>query len=262
MSSYQFMNSLNAWNGAGRAGPVDGSVPTGAPGDYSHYSQQMYNNWSQANNQASNVAAAAAAAAASLGQSPASPSYSAYLQQNGGGVDQHHLNHHRDLYSNAANCGQQALINQSAAAAAAAARLSQHHNAQQLMQQPSVRSSGSPNSCKYEIGASSPQDLSTSSGAGQSPEPGRSSSPPTNRASNQTTSSQQSSNSSSNQKGAPHIYPWMRKVHVGQSKFSLPLFHHHKFFSVCFNFMQFLITKLTSDGSARNVVLSYGRIFV
>ena len=61
MSSYQFMNSLNAWNGAGRAGPVDSSVPAGAPGDYSHYSQQMYNNWSQANNQATNVAAAAAA---------------------------------------------------------------------------------------------------------------------------------------------------------------------------------------------------------
>jgi len=214
MSSYQFVNSLSSCYGPGRAGP-DGSVGAGPPSDY--YSQQVYNSWSGANPAASNVvSAAAAAAAAVVGQSPASPPYSAYLQQNGDHHSSHHLPHHRDLYSSN-NCAQQAgLVGQT--------RLS--HHSSQLMQ-PS-RTPSSPSSCKFGLdSASSPQDLSTSSGgAGQSPEP-RATSSRVQGNSNQN-SSQQSSNSSvvnSQSKGGnfssgnpPHIYPWMRKVHVGQSK--------------------------------------------
>lgn len=111
---------------------------------------------------------------------------------------------------------------------------------QQQQQQQASRTSSSPvSSCKFGIdSASSPQDLSTSSGgAGQSPEP-RSSSPRVQGNSNQN-SSQQSSNAgsvNSQSKGGnfgsnsssnpPHIYPWMRKVHVGQSKpFEKPFAH-------------------------------------
>lgn len=210
MSSYQFVNSLSSCYGPGRAGP-DGSL-SGPPGDY--YSQQVYNSWTGAN-QASNVAAAAAAAAAAV--SPSSPPYSAYLQQNGDHHSSHHLPHHRDLY-NSNSCSQQAgLVGQT--------RLS--HHSSQLMQ-PS-RTSSSPSSCKFGLdSASSPQDLSTSSGgAGQSPEP-RSASPRGQGNSNQNSSQQSSTGSvnsqnkggnfSSSSSNPPHIYPWMRKVHVGQSK--------------------------------------------
>lgn len=209
MSSYQFVNSLSSCYGPGRTGP-DGGVG-GPPGDY--YSQQVYNGWPGANPTASNVAAAAAAAAAAaVGQSPTTPPYSAYLQQNGDHHGAHPLAHHRDLYANN-SCSQQALVNQS--------RLS--HHSSQLMQ--SSRTSTSPN-CKFGLdSASSPQDLSTSSGGtGQSPEP-RSGSPRVQVNSNQN-SSQQSSNGTSQSKGSfssssnpPHIYPWMRKVHVGQSEY-------------------------------------------
>lgn len=216
MSSYQFVNSLSSCYGPGRAGP-DGGVSAGPPAEY--YSQQVYNSWSGANPATSNVVSAAAAAAvAAVGQSPASPPYSAYLQQNGDHHNSHHLPHHRDLY-NSNTCSQQAaLVGQS--------RLS--HHSSQLMQP--TRTSSSPSSCKFGLDpASSPQDLSTSSGgAGQSPEP-RTASPRVQGNSNQN-SSQQSSNSTGNSnsqnKGGnfnssnpPHIYPWMRKVHVGQSEY-------------------------------------------
>ena len=219
MSSYQFVNSLSSCYGPGRAGP-DGSV-AGPPGDY--YSQQVYNSWSGGNPAASNVvSAAAAAAAAVVGQSPASPPYSAYLQQNGDHHSSHHLPHHRDLY-NSNSCSQQAgLVGQT--------RLS--HHSSQLMQ-PS-RTSSSPSSCKFGLdSASSPQDLSTSSGgAGQSPEP-RASSPRVQGNSNQNSSQSSNGNgsvqNSQNKSGnfnsnPPHIYPWMRKVHVGQSKQSIIIF--------------------------------------
>lgn len=232
MSSYQFVNSLSSCYGPSRAGP-DGGVTGPAPGDY--YSQQVYNSWSNANPAAAAsanvVSAAAAAAAAAVGQSPASPPYSAYLQQNGDHHNSHHLPHHpRDLYASNTCTQQNPLVGQ--------ARLS--HHSSQLMQ-PS-RTSNSPSSCKFGLDpASSPQDLSTSSGgAGQSPEP-RTSSPRVQGNSNQN-SSQQSSNGTGstvnsqnkggnfNSSNPPHIYPWMRKVHVGQSEyslpFSLPLLHH------------------------------------
>ncbi|KAI2810018.1 hypothetical protein RDWZM_002891 [Blomia tropicalis] len=218
MSSYQFVNSLSSCYGPGRAGP-DGSVGAGPPADY--YSQQVYNSWSGANPASNVVSAAAAAAAAVVGQTPSSPPYS-YLQQNGDHHSSHHLSHHRDLY-NSNSCSQQA-----AAGLVGQTRLS--HHSSQLMQ-PSTRTSSSPSSCKFGLdSASSPQDLSTSSGgAGQSPEP-RAASPRVQGNSNQNSS--QSSNGTGNvgnsQKGGnfnsnnsssnpPHIYPWMRKVHVGQN---------------------------------------------
>lgn len=251
MSSYQFVNSLSSCYGPGRAGPgVDGSLG-GPPGDY--YSQQVYNSWSGANQASNVVSAAAAAAAAAVGQSPASPPY-AYLQQNGADHhSSHHLPHHpRDLY-NSNSCSQQAAAG--LGSLSHSSRLS-HHSAQlmqqQAQQQQASRTSSSPvSSCKFGLdSASSPQDLSTSSGgAGQSPEP-RSSSPRVVGNSNQNSSQQSStagsvnsqnkggnfgSNSSSN---PPHIYPWMRKVHVGQSKpinchllicSELALLHTHTF---------------------------------
>lgn len=215
MSSYQFVNSLGSCYGPGRAGP-DGGVGA-PPSDYYSQQQQLYNSWSNATNQA-NVAAAAAAVAASVAQSPASPPY--YLPQNGD-HGAHHLPHHRDLYSNNTCAQQAALINP-------AGRLSHHSSQQQLMQQQqqASRTSTSPSSCKFGLDStSSPQDLSTSSGgAGQSPEPRSSGSP---RGNSNQNSSQQSSNGNANSQSKgnfgssgnqPHIYPWMRKVHVGQSK--------------------------------------------
>lgn len=238
MSSYQFVNSLSSCYGPGRAGPgVDGSLG-GPPGDY--YSQQVYNSWSGANQASNVVSAAAAAAAAAVGQSPASPPY-AYLQQNGADHhSSHHLPHHpRDLY-NSNSCSQQAAAG--LGSLSHSSRLS-HHSAQlmqQQAQQQASRTSTSPvSSCKFGLdSASSPQDLSTSSGgAGQSPEP-RSSSPRVVGNSNQN-SSQQSSNAgsvNSQNKGGnfgsnsssnpPHIYPWMRKVHVGQSKPIIAIIAH------------------------------------
>jgi hypothetical protein len=76
--------------------------------------------------------------------------------------------------------------------------------------------------------AASPQDLSTSStGAGQSSESGSRGSPTapqSGQRSSSTAGSAQAENNNSNSKnsgqGQPQIYPWMRKVHVGQSKFA------------------------------------------
>lgn len=211
MSSYQFVNSLTSCYGQPRAGPDSGS--SAAP-DY--YTPQAYNSCY------ANAANAVSAAA----PQPASPPYSAYIQQNG---DHHHSHsshsaHHHPYSSN--SCSQ--------VATAAQSRLS--HHATQVI--PSSRTPTSPSSCKYAVdSASSPQDLSTSSGgAGQSPEPRAS--PPQSQTRGANSGSGQASNTPTGQSGGtqgagqqnqgkngnyssgnpPHIYPWMRKVHVGQSK--------------------------------------------
>ena len=219
MSSYQFVNSLTSCYGQVPRGGPDSGASSLPSGDY--YTPQAYNN---CYNTSSNVTGTA---------QPSSPAYSAYLQQNG---DHHHAHshvssaHHHPYSSN--SCSQAAV----AAVAAAQSRLS-HHSGPQVL--PSKTTS--PSSCKYAIdSASSPQDLSTSSGgAGQSPEP-RSITPQSqtrtggqgnNHAGQQGNTGTQASGQQSQGKNGnyssgsnpPHIYPWMRKVHVGQSKSKLNL---------------------------------------
>jgi Antp family protein len=230
MSSYQFVNSLTSCYGQPRAGPETGAT-SGPPADY--YTPQVYNNcYSSANNA---VSAATA--------QPTSPPYTAYLQNGDHHSSHHHSSHphvssahHRDLHPYTSNsCSQSAAVVQS--------RLSHHTSAAIIP----TRTPTSPSSCKYAVdSASSPQDLSTSSGgAGQSPEPratpplvgsqrGSSGSAQPGQQNNQNTAQQQGTNTTQGN-GAngggqlqskngnygsgnpPHIYPWMRKVHVGQN---------------------------------------------
>lgn len=248
MSSYQFVNSLTSCYGQPRAGPETGAT-SGPPADY--YTPQVYNNcYSSAANNAVSAATA----------QPTSPAYSAYLQQNGDHHSTHHHSshshvssaHHRDLHPYTSNsCSQSAAVVQS--------RLSHHTSAAIIP----TRTPTSPSSCKYAVdSASSPQDLSTSSGgAGQSPEPratpplvgsqrgSSGSAQPGQQQNNQNTAQQQGTNTTQGN-GAngggqlqskngnygsgnpPHIYPWMRKVHVGQSK-SKCLFNLKLYWMLC-----------------------------
>ncbi|XP_065337713.1 homeotic protein Sex combs reduced isoform X1 [Cloeon dipterum] len=83
-------------------------------------------------------------------------------------------------------------------------------------------------SCKYaDSTASSPQDLSTSSGTTPNPQTSRSPTDPAAAASaaaagQQSSASSTGSNNNSGSGGKssgnpPHIYPWMKRVHLGQS---------------------------------------------
>ncbi|XP_059489587.1 homeotic protein Sex combs reduced-like isoform X3 [Neocloeon triangulifer] len=82
-------------------------------------------------------------------------------------------------------------------------------------------------SCKYaDSTASSPQDLSTSSGTTPNPQTSRSPTDPSTAASaapgQQSSASSTASNNNSGSGGKssgnpPHIYPWMKRVHLGQS---------------------------------------------
>lgn len=206
MSSYQFVNSLTSCYGQ----RGDGSVPSA---DY--YNPQAYNG----------CYGAANVAAAQAGPGPASPvtaSYPGpgYLQQNGADHHSHHASHHG--------------LNSTAYSAAAAAVCSGQNNRLSHHQTPTSipTRTPTPSSCKYGVveAAASPQDLSTSStGAGQSSDGSRASpnQPQSGRgASSSSTTANPSANSESNNNssskgssGQPQIYPWMRKVHVGQNKF-------------------------------------------
>jgi len=218
MSSYQFVNSLTSCYGQPRAGPETATAAGANPADY--YTPQVYNNCygSAANN------------AVTGGAQPTSPAYSAYLQNGDHHSSHHHSSHphvsshHRELHPYSSNsCSQSAQ-------AVVQSRLSHHSSAPILP----TRTPASPSSCKYAVdSASSPQDLSTSSGgAGQSPEPRAT--PPQRSSGGQTqansaNSAQQQTNTSGANGGQgkngsygssgnpPHIYPWMRKVHVGQN---------------------------------------------
>lgn len=220
MSSYQFVNSLTSCYGQPRAGPEAAAQAGANPADY--YTPQVYNN----------CYASAANTAVTGSAQPTSPAYSAYLQN--GDHSSHHSSHHhsshphvsshhRELHPYSSNsCSQSAQ-------AVVQSRLSHHSSAPIL---PS-RTPTSPSSCKYAVdSASSPQDLSTSSGgAGQSPEPRAT--PPQRSSAGQTQPNSGNTAQQTNTSGAnggqakngnygssnpPHIYPWMRKVHVGQSK--------------------------------------------
>jgi Antp family protein len=223
MSSYQFVNSLTSCYGQPRPGPDSAQTPP----DY--YTPQVYNNCyaTAANN--------AVTAATAQPTSPAN-AYSAYLQNGDHHSSHHHSSHphvsthHRELHPYSSNS-----CSQSTAQAVVQSRLSHHSSAQPIL--PS-RTPTSPSSCKYaQDSASSPQDLSTSSGgAGQSPEP-RASPPQRSSAGSQQNVPQptgantaqnnsqgnganggQGKNGTYGSQNPPHIYPWMRKVHVGQSK--------------------------------------------
>ena len=225
MSSYQFVNSLTSCYGQPRAGPETGAAAGANPADY--YTPQVYNN----------CYASAANNAVTGSAQPTSPAYSAYLQNGDHHSSHHHSSHphvsshHRELHPYSSNsCSQSAQ-------AVVQSRLSHHSSAPILP----TRTPASPSSCKYAVdSASSPQDLSTSSGgAGQSPEPRAT---PPQRASggqtqaNSANSAQQQTNTSGANGGQgkngsygssgnpPHIYPWMRKVHVGQSKSNFDVF--------------------------------------
>lgn len=203
MSSYQFVNSLTSCYGQR---PVDAAA-TSSPADY--YSQQA------AYNSCYGATAAAAAAAAA----PASPAYpSAYLGQNGSNDHHNSHQHHLNAYPSAA----------AAAAVAAAASCAQPQSQSRHHQSPVVPNrTPTPSSCKYAPvdSAASPQDLSTSStGAGQSSESGSRGSPTAPQSGRCASASggqaENNSNNKNSGQGQPQIYPWMRKVHVGQSKFA------------------------------------------
>jgi len=221
MSSYQFVNSLTSCYGPQtRAGPDAGTAT--AQGDY--YTPQAYNSCYGAG--------ATSAISAAAAQQPSSPPYSAYLQQNGDHHPHSHVSssHHHPYSSN--SCSQ----------AANQPRLS-HHAAAAVVPSSRHQTPTSPSSCKYALeSASSPQDLSTSSGgAGHSPD-ARSSTPQSQsqgRSSNSGTGQGPQTNNNTAQQGGtgtqggghnqsksgnygssgnpPHIYPWMKKVHVGQN---------------------------------------------
>ncbi|CAG2157958.1 unnamed protein product [Oppiella nova] len=222
MSSYQFVNSLTSCYGQPRPGPDSAQTPP----DY--YTPQVYNNCyaTAANN--------AVTAATAQPTSPAN-AYSAYLQNGDHHSSHHHSSHphvsthHRELHPYSSNS-----CSQSTAQAVVQSRLSHHSSTQPIL--PS-RTPTSPSSCKYAVdSASSPQDLSTSSGgAGQSPEP-RASPPQRSSAGSQQNVPQptgantaqnnsqgnganggQGKNGTYGSQNPPHIYPWMRKVHVGQN---------------------------------------------
>ncbi|XP_054162111.1 homeobox protein Hox-C5-like [Oppia nitens] len=225
MSSYQFVNSLTSCYG--QPGVRSAVAPEAAQTPQDYYTPQaVYNN----------CYASAANSAVSGATQPTSPAYSAYLQNGDHHSSHHHSSHphvsshHRELHPYSSNS-----CSQSASQAVVQSRLSHHGSAQPIL--PS-RTPTSPSSCKYAIdSASSPQDLSTSSGgAGQSPEPRAT--PPQGSQRGSTGSAQNISQPNSgntaqnNSQGnganggkngtygssnPPHIYPWMRKVHVGQN---------------------------------------------
>lgn len=206
MSSYQFVNSLTSCYG--QRGP---EAAASSPADYYSQQQAAYNSCYGAS--------AAVAAAAAAPASPAYPSTAAYLNGSGGPSDHHNPHsHHLNAYSSAAV----------AAAAVAQSCAQQQPQSRHSHQSPVVPNrTPTPSSCKYAPvdSAASPQDLSTSStGAGQSSESGSRGSPsaPARSSSGgQAQAAGDNNNSSKNSgQGQPQIYPWMRKVHVGQSKFA------------------------------------------
>lgn len=182
MSSYQFVNSLSSCYGQrpGQDSSAHGQDYYGG----SQYSTGCYNPVSQ-----------------SAHQYPYTPS-SVHQQH------QHPALQNGDHYSAVAGSGRLAGAgNQSAGSA------SSHSPRAHTPTHPCHVSSPQPSSCKYAStdtnSAGSPQDLSTTNnqhhGSADSPEP-RSNSP------------QNTQDSKSVSHNPPQIYPWMRKVHIGQSK--------------------------------------------
>ena len=208
MSSYQFVNSLTSCYGQRVASAPD-AASTANPADY--YSQQAYN---------SCYGPTAA---------PASPAYAGYLGQNGTSDHHNPHTHHLNAYPSATGAA--------AAAAAAAVACGQQPHSRHHQSPVLPTRTPTPSSCKYAPvdSAASPQDLSTSStGAGQSSESGSRGSPTapqssarnssgaaaSGQAGGQTVAGENNSNNKNPASGQAHIYPWMRKVHVGQSKFA------------------------------------------
>ncbi|RWS27132.1 homeobox protein Hox-B4-like protein, partial [Leptotrombidium deliense] len=229
MSSYQFVNSLTSCYGQTRTVADPGSA-SAAAGDF--YTPQAYNNCYAGTPSVPAVTASAAAP-------PTSPSYSAYLS-NG----EHHSHSHHSSSHHPSSHHPVAYPSNSCAQAASV-RLTHHSSHSSLGAVPTR--TPTPSSCKYAPtpidSASSPQDLSTSStGAGHSSEsrgsPPQSSHPrsasggqgsansgsaaATNQNTSQGATGAQINTGVEGQQGKngsnqPHIYPWMRKVHVGQN---------------------------------------------
>lgn len=218
MSSYQFVNSLTSCYGQPRAGPDPSGASGPSPADY--YTPQAYNSCYGA------APSAAAAAAAAVAGQPASPAYPAYLQQNGGGgsdhhgggsAHSHHGHHGHPAYSTNNSCSQ------------GSSRLPSSHHAVSpaAAQAPGPARTPTPSSCKYALDtASSPQDLSTSSTGAASVSEGSRGSPANTQSQSGSRGGSSSATNAANSEGGksgagsqPQIYPWMRKVHVGQSKF-------------------------------------------
>ena len=237
MSSYQFVNTLTSCYGQPRPGQtlsLDGNGSAGGsfgnPSDY-YSSQAAY---------ANSCYGSAAAAAAAQAAGPSSPAaYAGYLTQNGDHHSHHsHHSHHPSGLNAYPGQVQSRLSHSSSTVVGGSASVPNR--------------TPTPSSCKYGPvdSASSPQDLSTSStGAGQSSEGSRSSpaaavpsqssgrggSGGATSSANQSSSSTNENNSSSSGKGGqPQIYPWMRKVHVGQSKFAKSKSHVSQAFLIQF----------------------------
>lgn len=267
MSSYQFVNSLTSCYGGPPTRPEPGSNPN--PAEY--YNPQAYN---------SCYGSAASAAAAAAAAGPASPAYpGSYLGQNGQSDHPHHSSsaasshHGLNAYSSAAAAAAAAAVvcnNQQQAAPGTNNRLSHHQSIGGPNRTPT------PSSCKYGPvdSASSPQDLSTSStGAGQSsdgsrgspqssqgrasgaPASGGSSAPAAPATENNTNTTSSSTSSKGAGGSQPQIYPWMRKVHVGQSKFSKS---EYRFISyTCIHRLMFTCPSCSADAARLSLSLSF-----
>jgi Antp family protein len=221
MSSYQFVNSLaTCYNGPQRGQPGHQDTIAAVAAVHAAAGNTDYYN---ANNYPANC------------YSPqVSPHYGPYAPA---ATPQSH--HNLAQGGNAADYN--ATHQHAVAAAAAHQRLNTSANITNTSPGAPTPPSATPvSSCKYaDSTASSPQDLSTSSGNTPVPQP-RSPTESSTTVPNTTTSasannssavnntSQQnstssSSNNSTSSKGnssgnPPHIYPWMKRVHLGQSE--------------------------------------------
>jgi len=229
MSSYQFVNSLaNCYGGA------NGQQQQRPPG--------------VADQQQSALAAVAAVHAAAAQQQDyygASSGYAAAAGPPPGAANCYspQVSPHYGPYAPAAAAptpqthplqggGSAADYNPQLAAAAAHQRLSAATGGLQSTTSPGAPTppSATPvnnSACKYaDSTASSPQDLSTSSGNTPAPQASRSPADPAAvaaaAAGHQSSASSTASNNNSggsSGKGPPHIYPWMKRVHLGTSEY-------------------------------------------
>lgn len=239
MSSYQFVNSITSCYGQSRGGPETGSGPC----DY--YTPQAYNN------------CYGGVTSVPSGPATGAPPYTAYLQHNGDHHNPHSHHTDRDTIGSGSSgsnvyqtvTGRMPHHPTGGAGLASVLGPSVHH--------PQPKRTPTPSSCKYASQpvdtASSPQDLSATStsgpshmsdrtspvlassrsgsatgagggsGSGSGGGPGgggmtNNNQTGSNSENGQANSSQSKGGNFNSNQNQPQIYPWMRKVHVGQSK--------------------------------------------
>ncbi|KAI1289330.1 Homeotic protein Sex combs reduced [Halotydeus destructor] len=218
MSSYQFVNSLSSCYGqrsdpAAGVGPGVGVGPGGGgPADY-YTPQAAYQSCYGPGGPGNISAAAAAAAAASIAAGPASPAYPAYLQSNG--QDHPHSGHHGGGHHGlpSAHPAYQTSNNSCSQSSGIAQRL-QHHSSASSSVVPGPARTPTPSSSSEGGSRSSPASNLAPNGGSRAGN-GSSSTGPGSDAGGGNGSGKGGSNSTGG--NPPQIYPWMRKVHVGQN---------------------------------------------